>query len=352
MASFEKQKNGKTWRYIISYKDDDGKYKKYQKGGFRTKQEAKVHATDMEYNLKRGYNINNDVIFADYFKQWYEVNKKPHVSAKTLTRYVSMHNHIEKHFKNTFLKDIKPSDYQRFINHYGSNHNIDGVRKLNSSVRNCFHQAIHEGLVLRNPTFKAQLSGGNPSKSEELKFISHTEYKKLKHYLEGKDSVSSLVLLMGLVTGGRFSEIANMKRNDFYIGENKVHLPGTKTTTSDRTISIDTKTLNKVRKFINKRPSDINGYVFTGKNGSIITNASVNKALNNACKKLGIKSITTHALRHTHASVLIHNGYSVQYISKRLGHSSTLVTQSVYLHLLEETYEREDKQFIKFMDNL
>ncbi|PTJ49898.1 site-specific integrase [Staphylococcus simulans] len=352
MASFEKQKNGKTWRYIISYKDDEGKYKKYQKGGFRTKQEAKVHANDMEYNLKFGYNINNDVIFADYFKQWYEVNKKPHVSAKTLTRYVSMHNHIEKHFKNTFLKDIKPSDYQRFINHYGSNHNIDGVRKLNSSVRNCFHQAIHEGLVLRNPTFKAQLSGGNPSKSEELKFISHTEYKKLKHYLEGKDSVSSLVLLMGLVTGGRFSEIANMKRNDFYIGENKVHLPGTKTTTSDRTISIDTKTLNKVRKFINKRPSDINGYVFTGKNGSIITNASVNKALHNACKKLGIKSITTHALRHTHASVLIHNGYSVQYISKRLGHSSTLVTQSVYLHLLEETYEREDKQFIKFMDNL
>ncbi|PTJ41329.1 site-specific integrase [Staphylococcus simulans] len=352
MASFEKQKNGKTWRYIISYKNDDGKYKKYQKGGFRTKQEAKIHANEMEYNLKHGFNINNDVIFADYFKQWYEVNKKPHVSAKTLTRYVSMHNHIEKHFKNTFLKDIKPSDYQRFINHYGSNHNIDGVRKLNSSVRNCFHQAIHEGLVLRNPTFKAQLSGGNPSKSEELKFISHTEYKKLKHYLEGKDSVSSLVLLMGLVTGGRFSEIANMKRNDFHIGENKVHLPGTKTTTSDRTISIDTKTLNKVRKFIKESPSDINGYVFTGKNGSIITNASVNKALNNAGKKLGIKSITTHALRHTNASVLIHNGYSIQYISKRLGHSSTLVTQSVYLHLLEETYEREDKQFIKFMDNL
>ncbi|MDU7037383.1 MAG: Arm DNA-binding domain-containing protein, partial [Staphylococcus simulans] len=109
MASFEKQKNGKTWRYIISYKDDDGKYKKYQKGGFRTKQEAKVHATDMEYNLKRGYNINNDVIFADYFKQWYEVTKKPHVSAKTLTRYEAMHTHIRKFFKNTLLKNITPT---------------------------------------------------------------------------------------------------------------------------------------------------------------------------------------------------------------------------------------------------
>ncbi|MFR6531414.1 MAG: tyrosine-type recombinase/integrase [Staphylococcus simulans] len=95
----------------------------------------------------------------------------------------------------------------------------------------------------------------------------------------------------------------------------------------------------------------MNGYVFTV-NGSIITNASVNKALNKACKKLGIKSITTHALRHTHASVLIHNGYSIQYISKRLGHSSTLVTQSVYLHLLEETYQREEENLIEFMDDL
>ncbi|MFD3244658.1 tyrosine-type recombinase/integrase [Staphylococcus simulans] len=351
MASFEKQKNGKTWRYIISYKDDDGKYKKYQKGGFRTKQEAKAHANDMEYNLKHGYNINNDVIFEEYFKKWYEVTKKPHISAKTLTRYETMHNHIRKFFKNTYLKNITRTDYQQFINHYGSNHNIDSVRKLNSSISNCFHQAIHEGLILRNPTFKAQLSGGNPSKSEELKYISHTDYKRLKHYLEQKGSVSSLVLLVQLVTGARFSEVANMKRDDFYVGENKVHLPGTKTTTSDRTISIDTKTLSRVRKFIDDRPANIDGYVFTI-NGSIINNASVNKALNNACKNLGIKSITTHALRHTHASVLIHNGYSVQYISKRLGHSSTLVTQSVYLHLLEETYEREDKNFIEFMNRL
>jgi len=56
-------------------------------------------------------------------------------------------------------------------------------------------------------------------------------------------------------------------------------------------------------------------------------------------------------LRHTHASVLIHNGYSLHYISKRLGHTSTLVTQSVYLHLLEEIYEREDKNMIEFLNN-
>lgn len=63
---------------------------------------------------------------------------------------------------------------------------------------------------MHNPTYKATVTGANSSKSEDLKFISHTEYVKLKHYLEQKDTTSSLVLLMALVTGGRFSEIANM----------------------------------------------------------------------------------------------------------------------------------------------
>ena len=135
---------------------------------------------------------------------------------------------------------------------YGKNHNRETARKLNSYVRNVCDQAIHEGLIMRNPTYKATVTGANPSKSEDLKFISHTEYVKLKHYLEQKDTTSSLVLLMALVTGGRFSEIANMQRDDFYLGDNKIHLPGTKTETSDRIISIDTNTLNKVKSLLKR----------------------------------------------------------------------------------------------------
>ncbi|EKU45046.1 site-specific integrase [Staphylococcus massiliensis] len=349
MASFEKR--GKTWRYIISYLDELGNRKKVQKGGFKTKKEAQTHANDLEYNLKRGYDISNEVVFVDYFKQWYEINKEPHVSQSTLNRYKSAHMHLKNYFKNKSIKDIKQSDYQQFLNEYGKTHNKETARKLNSYVRNACEQAIHEGLLLRNPTYKATISGANPSKSEDLKYISHTDYVRLKHYLEQKETTSSLVLLMALVTGGRFSEIAKMKRDDFYLGDNKIHLPGTKTETSDRIISIDTSTLNKVRSYINSRPANLQGYVFTSY-GSVISNTAVNKVLRKACKQLGIKIVTINALRHTHASVLIHNGYSLHYISKRLGHASTLVTQSVYLHLLEETYEREDKNVIAFLDNL
>jgi integrase len=50
--------------------------------------------------------------------------------------------------------------------------------------------------------------------------------------------------------------------------------------------------------------------------------------------------VTFHALRHTHASWLIHLGLDVVTISKRLGHSSPAVTLQIYAHL----FERDDRK--------
>jgi integrase len=44
--------------------------------------------------------------------------------------------------------------------------------------------------------------------------------------------------------------------------------------------------------------------------------------------------VTFHALRHTHASVLISAGVDILTISRRLGHSKASVTLDVYGHLI------------------
>ncbi|MES8704209.1 Arm DNA-binding domain-containing protein, partial [Cutibacterium acnes] len=94
------EKRGKTWRYSISYVDDEGNRKKVQKGGYRTKQEAKRIAEDLEYKMRNGYAVSNDITFADYFYQWYEVNKLPHVSESTKRHYESAYKHIKDHFRH------------------------------------------------------------------------------------------------------------------------------------------------------------------------------------------------------------------------------------------------------------
>ena len=49
----------------------------------------------------------------------------------------------------------------------------------------------------------------------------------------------------------------------------------------------------------------------------------------------GLPQVTFHALRHTHASMLIRKGVDILTISRRLGHSAAAITLDVYGHLIE-----------------
>ena len=50
------------------------------------------------------------------------------------------------------------------------------------------------------------------------------------------------------------------------------------------------------------------------------------------CKQTGIKKIRIHDLRHSHISLLINLGFSASAIGKRVGHTSTEITDT-YIHL-------------------
>jgi integrase len=51
-------------------------------------------------------------------------------------------------------------------------------------------------------------------------------------------------------------------------------------------------------------------------------------------KKAGIRPGRLHDLRHSHASHLLNAGVPVGTVSARLGHSSPVITLSVYNHVL------------------
>jgi integrase len=55
---------------------------------------------------------------------------------------------------------------------------------------------------------------------------------------------------------------------------------------------------------------------------------------------LGLPDVSFHALRHTHASALIARGIDVLTVSRRLGHSSPVVTLNTYAHLFAKTDDK------------
>ena len=75
--------------------------------------------------------------------------------------------------------------------------------------------------------------------------------------------------------------------------------------------------------------------------GQYIRYNGFNKYLHEKSLKVIGKPITTHWLRHTHASFLLAAGIPIDVISRRLGHESIEITQRVYLHIIDALKKRD-----------
>lgn len=64
-----------------------------------------------------------------------------------------------------------------------------------------------------------------------------------------------------------------------------------------------------------------------------VTKSYLHSEMTRGTKKSGIKRIRVHDLRHSHASMLIEEGFSALLISERLGHESIETTLQTYSHL-------------------
>src|SRR5699024_2276983 len=150
---------------------------------------------------------------------------------------------------------------------------------------------------------------------EDVKTVSKAEFLRLKDYFKSKNNKSALLLYILIITGARFSEINNLKYID--IKNNGINISGGKTKNAKRFISVPNSDIEHIRTTLDKHTKKIHGDAFNLSNNAVI------KSLDLAIDKCNIsKRITPHALRHTHCSVLLGEGISINYISKRLGHAS------------------------------
>jgi integrase len=79
--------------------------------------------------------------------------------------------------------------------------------------------------------------------------------------------------------------------------------------------------------------------VFCDHHGEPIQPDNLSKAWQRATVARGMPKVHFHALRHTHASMLISAGVDIVQISRRLGHASPTITLGVYAHLFKKDDE-------------
>jgi integrase len=82
------------------------------------------------------------------------------------------------------------------------------------------------------------------------------------------------------------------------------------------------------------------GWVFPTHAGTLIHPRNLSRAYEAARGRAGLRAEDFHALRHHAVSVMLGAGVPLHVVSKRIGHSSQLVTSQTYGHLLTEHDEQ------------
>lgn len=337
--------DGKKWQYEFKHEG-----KRYRKKGFRTKREANSAGLDKLSELRKGYNFDNTLTLQDFFKNWCETYKEPVVSPSTYRHYRFTLQHIQNDkIGKVELSSLNRQMYQKFINDFSKTHAKETIRKTNGAIRSALNDAMYDGLINKNPTYKVSYKAGNETKSESEKYVSLTEYEKLKEYFKNKYTRSGLALYIMICTGCRVSGVKYMKMEYIDQINNQLYIDEHKTDSSPRHVNIAKSDMQHILSVIEGKPISYDGYIFK-ETGAIISSNAINKTLKKACDELGIPTITSHAIRHTHCSYLLAKGISIYYISKRLGHKNISITTSIYSHLLEEKYKEENDKTISILD--
>nr|WP_026681371.1 site-specific integrase [Priestia megaterium] len=366
MASFTKR--GKTWQYTIS-RIVNGKSKPIRKGGYRTKKEAQVAASEIESELRKGVVPHLKLEpFDRYFEEWLNLYKT-NISNNTLERYKNTLQTVKDYFGDKPIQQITKRSYQSFLNEYADGHAKSTVRKLNTHIRACVRDAIDEGII-RTDFTRNVIFSGQESKRSDQKHLNYQESLKLLNeiYKRLNKSLGYYLLLLGLTSGMRFGEIVGLTRKDFDFDNNEITISKTwgytkkmeegfgktKNENSNRVIKMDERTMVAFNNLFDSMPDNIHRLVFFSPQSKykVISNNAANKLLNTVLDDLDIESITVHGLRHTHASVLIYQKISIYYVSERLGHSDIDTTMNHYAHLLKELREQDEKNTINIFDNM
>ena len=233
-------------------------------------------------------------------------------------------------------------------------------QQVHHLLRQALGYAVREGHLSHNPIREVKLPRRHEQREElakaQIKAWTPEQAKVLIGAALAAGDPLSTSIAFALRTGMRRGEIFGLRWEnvDLEAGSLKVQqvlathgklsrcITHPKTRTSRRTIQLGRsarEVLEHVRQLQERQGRPLSGYVFTTRKGEMQHPNNANRTLKRLLKKLKLPLLPYHSLRHTFVSVAAHQGVSPKALSVYIGHSDSVVTQQIYLHLWPEHQE-------------
>ena len=323
MGLYERQK---TWYIDYYYPPGRGGKRIREKVG-PAKDEARILLAQRLQDIRQGRNPAlrqiKPILFDSHAK---EVMEQHYVKMRSFPwAEIVIEKHLIPAFGNEMLSAISPKKVSAYV----SKRLKDGISPATTNreravLGKMLSLAVEWGRLGENPVRKVK-------KLEEpkgrLRFLTDAEASLL---LAAAPRHLKPVITCALHTGGRLSEILELRWDDVDLANGLLYFTKTKNgkvreIPLDATLTATLKERYKVRSLA----GDARQFVFT-RLGKRLRNVRTGFAA--ACKRAKLSDATFHTLRHSFASQLVMRGVDLRTVQELMGHEDLMMTQR-YAHL-------------------
>lgn len=211
------RKRGSTWSYYFDLGSIDGKRKKKEKGGFRTKKEAEAALAKAmaEYHSTGSIFEPTELTVSDYLNQWFDMYCKPNLKYNSQVGYLRiMQGHLIPRFGTHRLRALSPAMLQEYANDLkiqgNSRSNLVGILSVLSAALSYAVEPLH--YLTSNPMSYVKYPKVEKPKRERIILTLEEWQRIITRFPAG--SRYYIPLMIGFYTGLRISEALALTWDD------------------------------------------------------------------------------------------------------------------------------------------